>query len=103
MPYLWYNLVKEKIMFTLSHLLGVLSGNAYRFDQFSFNSAMSKQGSYARRSGNLKGRTRSIYHNWGYNDSPYYVHLSKAERAGKTPEQTKAMRIKIWKKRSKKA
>ena len=80
-------------MFTLSHLLGVLNGNTYRWEEFAFatNARVGHRGNH------LKGRRKSIYHKWGFNNTPYYVHLSKAERAGKTWKETQAMRKKIWK------
>lgn len=78
-------------MFRLNNLLSALMGNAYRFEHITFNPNL------ARRSGRLAGRKRSIYHKWGFNNTPYYIQLSKAERNGKSWQETQAMRRKIWK------
>ncbi len=78
-------------MFRLNTLLSALMGNAYRFEHITFNPNL------ARRSGRLAGRAKSIYRGWGFNNTPYYVQLSKAERKGKSWEETRAMRIKKFK------
>jgi len=80
-------------MFTLSHLLGLFGANLYRWEEFVFASAASN----GHRGNHLVGRRKSIYHKWGFNNTPYYVQLSKAERKGKSWQETQAMRRKIWK------
>jgi hypothetical protein len=83
-------------MMTVNQLLGIFSNyGPYRWEKLAFN------GNVARKSGRVKGMRKSIYHNWGYNDSPYYIHLSKAERKGKSWQETQKMRMGIFKKRSK--
>ena len=87
-------------MFTLNHLLGIFNNKNYRWENFAFASGMQRgYGNTARRSGRLRGRTKSIYHKWGFNNDAYHVNLTKAERAGKTWQETQTMRYKIWKKR----
>lgn len=82
-------------MLNLSHLLTALMGNAYHWEKLTFNPNL------VRRGGRVAGRKKSIYHKWGFDDDAYHVHLSKAERAGKTWQETQAMRMKIWKQRRK--
>ena len=84
-------------MFTLRNFFGLLGGNAYRWEEFAFAS----NGMNGHRGNHLKGRAKSIYHKWGFNNTPYYVNLSKAERKGKSWQETQAMRKKIWKKEQK--
>lgn len=87
-------------MFKLGNLLGLFKGNAYRWEEFNLSQARRASGG-AGATRNLKGRHKSIYHKWGFNNDAYHVHLSKQERAGKTWQETQAMRMKIWKNRSK--
>lgn len=80
---------------SFSGFVRLLTGSPYRWDGLVMRHNVRKD--YGRR----RGRGKSIYRGWGYNDSAYYVDLSKAERAGKTWQETQALRMKIWKERQK--
>ena len=78
-------------MMTLpGYLAERLHGNSYHVDSRLF-----VVGNRMRKSGSLHGMKRSIYRRWGFNNDAYHTHLSKAERKGKSWEETKALRREI--------
>ena len=79
----------------LRSLLGIFGGNAYRWEDFNLSQSLRQSGT-AGATRNLKGRKKSIYRKWGFNNSPDYVNLSKAQRKGKTFLETKKMRVDIF-------
>ena len=80
------------------YLAGLLfGGSPYRWESMRFN-----QSNMVRMSGRLKGRKKSIYHKWGFDDDAYHIHLSKAESKGKSWQETQKMRMDIFKMRNKK-
>ena len=79
----------------MSVLKGLFGVEPYRWDSLVMKHNIPKN--YERR----VGRGKSIYRRWGLNDSAYYVNIPKSIRKGMTWEQTKAMRMDIWKQRQK--
>ncbi len=78
-------------MMTLpGYLAEMLHGNSYHAD-----SRLLIVGNRMRKSGRLHGMKRSIYHRWGFDNDAYHTHLSKAQRKGKSWEETQALRREI--------
>lgn len=78
-------------MMTLpGYLAEMLHGNSYHVDSRLF-----VVGNRMRKSGRLHGMKRSIYRGWGFNNDAYHTHLPKAERKGKSWEETQALRREI--------
>ena len=78
-------------MMTLpGYLAEMLHGNSYHVDSRLF-----VVGNRMRKSGRLHGMKRSIYHRRGFDNDAYHTHLSKAQRKGKSWEETQALRREI--------